>query len=92
MASIIRVRMNSGGAQALLNSGSVRAKLTELAGGVLSAARSSAPVATGAYRNSLHIEQDSTDRVAVRVVADVDHAWIVEADHGVLARALDGAR
>jgi hypothetical protein len=52
----------------------------------------SAPVASGAYRDSLHIETDHTDRMVKRVVADVDYALVVEANTGNLARALDAAR
>ena len=58
----------------------------------LAAAQSSAPVASGAYRASLHLVDDTTDRAVVRLVADVDHAMVVEANTGTLARALDQAR
>lgn len=58
---------------------------------VLAKAEASAPVDTGAYRDSLHIEHVTTDRAVVRVVAGTDHAWIVEARTGNLARALDAA-
>ena len=54
-----------------------------------SAARASAPVASGEYAGSLHIKQDTTDRAAVRVGSDVPHALVVEANTGNLARALD---
>lgn len=91
MASI-RVTLNHSGMGALLRSSEVRSELTSRAESVLSAAQSSAPVASGEYRDSLHIEQAETDRAVVRVVAGTDHAWIVEANDGVLARALDAAR
>ena len=75
----------------ILNSGGVRSLLTSKAAGVLSAAQASAPVDSGAYRASLHIEQATTDRAVVRVVASVPHAFVVEANTGTLSRALDSA-
>lgn len=87
-----RVKLNSAGIQALLESSSVRADLTDRAERVLSAAKSSAPVASGAYRDSLHIVQDTTDRAVVRVASDAPHAFVVEANTGTLARALDAGR
>lgn len=85
------VQLNSAGMAELLNSDGVRAELTGRAESVLGAARSGAPVVTGAYRDSLHIEQHATDRAAVRVVAGSDHGLEVEARTGNLARALDAA-
>lgn len=86
-----RTKLISAGIDALLNSADVRASLTARAERVLAAAQSSAPVATGGYRDGLEIVQDSTDRVAVRVVGTAPHSHIVEADTGNLARALDAA-
>jgi len=86
-----RVKLNGRGVQAILNSSETRAILTPKAESVLAAAKASAPVASGAYRDSLHIEQDTTDRVVVRVVADVPYALLVEANTGTLSRALDSA-
>lgn len=87
-----KVKMNSRGMSELLKSGDVRDFVTERAQRVLSAAQSSAPVgATGDYKASLHIEQDTTDRAVVRVVADVPYARVVEANTGTLSRALDSA-
>lgn len=87
-----RVTLKHPGMAALLKSSGVRAFVTSRAQAVESAAKSSAPVDTGAYRDSIHIEQDTTDRAVVRVVAGTDHAFVVEANYGVLARALDAAR
>ena len=87
-----RVTLNHAGIQAMLTSAGVRADLTGRAARVLSAAQSSAPVESGAYRASLHIVQDTTDRAAVRVVSDSPYALVVEANTGCLARALDAAR
>lgn len=55
---------------------------------VLANARDSAPVRTGRYKRSLHIETDHTDRTRRAIVADVPYGFIVEADHGTLSRAL----
>lgn len=60
---------------------------------VLGAAKANAPVVTGRYKDSLHIEVvEHPTRVVVQVVADAPHAHLVEADHGVLSRARDAAR
>lgn len=87
-----RVRLLSRGMRDLLASPEVREALTQKAEAVADTARASAPVASGAYRDSIRVEQDTTDRAAVRVIADVPHALIVEANTGTLARALDAAR
>ena len=87
-----RIKLNSAGFAALLNSASVRADLTDRASRVLSAARSSAPVVSGEYRDSLHVEQATTDRAVVRIVAGADYGYVVEANTGNLARALDAGR
>ena len=82
-------KLNHPGIQALLDGGSgVEAMLDAEAEKVASAARSNAPVASGAYRDSIHVETAHTDRMVKRVVADVDYAMKVEADNGTLARSL----
>ena len=86
-----RIQLDSDGIEELLHSDSVRAELTARAERALAQAQSTAPVATGDYRDSLHIEQATTDRAVVRVVADVPYAWAVEAETGNLSRALDAA-
>lgn len=55
---------------------------------VLSRARSSAPVVSGAYKASLHITTTKHDRLVTRVVASVPYAVDVEARHGTLSQAL----
>lgn len=88
-----RVRLNSSEIQSYLDGGhGVDALLHAAASSVLSAAQSNAPVDSGEYQGSLHIEEARTDRLVVRVVADAPHALVVEANEGVLARALDAAR
>lgn len=87
----IKVQLNHRTIAELLGSEEVRAELTKRAERVLAAAKASAPVATGAYRDGLHIEQATTDRAVVRVRGNTDHDWIVEARTGNLARAIDAA-
>ena len=60
-------------------------KATEIAG----RAMASAPVDSGAYESSIHVEVVShPTRNAYQVTADVDYAMIVEANHGTLASSL----
>ena len=87
MASV-KVKLKSSGMKELLNSSGAMSACRSEAQPMLAAAQSGAPVATGAYRASLHLEEDHTDRARVRVVADVPYAMAVEADAGNLARAL----
>lgn len=88
----IRVEVNGRGMGELLNSADVRADLTRRAERVLAAAKASAPVETGAYRDGLHVEQATTDRAVVRIAGSTDHDFYVEAATGNLARALDQAK
>lgn len=87
-----KIKLNSRGIGEVLRSGGVRADLTSRMERALSAAKSNAPVASGAYRDGLHLEQATTDRAVVRIVGSTDHDLVVEADTGNLARALDQAR
>lgn len=87
----IRYKQSSPGIKALLNSGETRAMLTAKAENVLASAQAAAPVVTGNYRNGLRIVQDTTDRAVVRVAGTAPHSHLVEANHGILARALDSA-
>lgn len=82
-------KLNHGGIQSYLDGGGgVEAMLEGKAQEVLARAQASAPVASGAYRESLHVETDRTDRMVKRVVADVPYALVVEANTGNLARSL----
>lgn len=74
--------------ETLLKSAPVRAVLVGPADRVEAAAKASAPVASGAYRDSIHRESATTDRAVELVVADAPHARIVESRTGNLARAL----
>lgn len=82
-------KLNHGGIQSYLDGGGgVEALLEAKAQEVLARAQASAPVASGAYRESLHVETDRTDRMVKRVVADAPYALVVEANTGNLARSL----
>lgn len=86
-----RVRLKSSGMAALLKSGEVRAELTRRAERVLAAAQADPHDDTGAYEAGLHIEQAETDRAVVRVVSGDKKGHILEANFGILSRALDSA-
>jgi len=86
-----KVALNSAGMKALLNDPGVRAELTRRMGPVLAAAQAGAPVDTGEYKASIKIEQATTSRAVVRVVATDWKSHIIEANTGNLARALDSA-
>lgn len=86
-----KVRLISRGMDALLEDPGVTRDLRRRAERVLQVARANAPVATGAYRDSLAIEEDETDRTVVRVVSHDRKAMAVEARTGNLARSLDAA-
>ncbi|TDW31021.1 HK97 gp10 family phage protein [Cryobacterium psychrophilum] len=52
-------------------------------------ARSTAPVDSGEYRDSIHVEVDrAAHRVVAKVVASSDHSMLVESQTGNLSRAL----
>lgn len=86
-----KVRLHSPGVVNLLKDAGVRDELTRRMERVEAQARANAPVDTGAYRDSITLEQDTTDRAVVRVVAHAGHALLVESHTGNLARALDAA-
>jgi hypothetical protein len=69
-----QVRLNGAGVRELLHSEGVRRMLRARAERAAAAARASAPVASGAYRDSIRVEDATTDRAVGRVVADVPYA------------------
>lgn len=70
-------------------SSSMDALLLQIAEQKATAARASAPVDSGAYRDSIHAwTVQHPSRVVARYGADVDYALIVEANTGNLLRAL----
>lgn len=86
-----RTKLNSAGMAALLKSAEVRAALRPRAERVLAAAQADPHDETGAYEAGLHIEDATTDRAVVRVVSGDRKGHILEANYGILSRALDAA-
>lgn len=73
-------------------SAAVRALVTDAADTVRDIARADAPVRTGTYRDSIHVQVDQTRQgVVATVVADVRYAMFVESRDGTLSRALGKA-
>lgn len=87
----ITVKVSSAGIRALLKDPGLRSDLHRRAQQVADAAKANAPVVTGAYRDSIRVEDVTTDRAVAHVVADVWYALGVEAKTGNLARSLDAA-
>lgn len=86
-----RVELNSAGMRAMLNSPGIAAAMMARATRVRDVARGLAPVESGRYRASITVYAARTDRAVARVGSHVPYAAAVEADHGVLQRALDAA-
>lgn len=85
-----RVKLNSAGVRAILQSPEVAAELMVHAKRIAAAARASAPVETGEYRDSIAAFTDlHSDRVVAHVATTAPHGLLVEAHTGNLARALD---
>lgn len=86
-----RIKLNSAGMAALLKSDEVRALLQAPAQRVLAAAKADPHDDTYAFESGLHIEQATTDRAVTRVVSGDYKGHILEANYGILSRALDSA-
>lgn len=82
------IKLNRRGMAAMLKSAGVRATLERPAEKALAKMRAGAPVASGEYKASLHIWDDTTDRAVKRVGSDVAYAMVVEANTGNMARSL----
>lgn len=82
-----RIKLNSAGMSDLLKKFSTR----PYAERVLAAAQADPHDDTGDYERGLYIEEDVTDRRVVRVVSGDRKGHILEADYGILSRALDSA-
>lgn len=76
----------------LLGSPQVEALVVSSAKKVAAAARSSAPVDSGEYRDSIKVTTKRQKRVVALVVADDPKAMIIEARTGNLARSLKAAK
>lgn len=88
----IEVKLNRRGMAELLKSADVRAAITDRAERVLDAAIADPHDDTGDYENGLEIQQVTTDRAVTRVVGTDWKSGILEANYGILARALDAAK
>lgn len=89
----IHVDFDEGFFDEVLNSPNVRAQVDLAAARMLAEARAKAPVDSGRYRDSLHIEHvEHAHRQTALVVADSDNAMLVESQTGNLARARRKAR
>lgn len=76
-----------------LNSPAVRGLVDQAAYQALGEAKATAPVDSGEYRDSLHIEHVMhAHRQTAVVAADVPYALDVEARHGTLTRAAKKVR
>lgn len=83
------LKLNHDGIAQILKSDRVVDILMARAERVLATAKANAPVKTGTYRDSIHIEVvEHPTRMVVQVVADAPHAHLVEANTGNLARSL----
>lgn len=77
----------------ILRSAGVRALVDQAAERTLSAARTTAPVDTHAYRNALHIEhRASRYRDVAEVVGSDEKTMLIESITGNLARAVKAAK
>lgn len=83
-----RVKLISKGVEELLKGSAARKALEPEVQQALDRAISSAPVASGEYQSSIHVEWDTTDRLVGRVVASAPHAMVVEANTGNLNRSI----
>lgn len=97
----VRVDLVSHGMRELLGDPGVEAYLLAKMAPVEAAAIATAPVGKppgdphpGEYKASirLYAHRESSGRVVARVEAGTDHAFLVEAKHGTLGRAMDAAR
>jgi hypothetical protein len=84
----VRVKLNSRGMRDLLNSSGTRAALHEAGAPILARLKATALVDSGAYRDSLRMEDDTTDRAVVRIGSSLPYAGAVQANTGHLARGL----
>lgn len=89
----VAVEFNDDFFEAILRSPPVEGLVKEKAEDVLEEAKRIAPVDTGAYKRSLHIEKvPHAHRDTYMVVADDEKSLLIESEHHVLAKALKKAR
>jgi hypothetical protein len=86
------MKFNESYIPSLAKSAPVKAAVVAVANEIAATVRATAPVDTGEYRSRVRVEVTETAyRPVAKVVVDSDHAMIVEAKHGTLARALRAA-
>jgi hypothetical protein len=83
----MKVKLNRAGMAQMLNSAGVRREVNNAAQGIAETGKSFAPVLSGAYKDSIEVIDDTTDRAVSRVTVGVDYALEVEAKHAPLGRA-----
>lgn len=89
----VTIEFDEGFFDEVLNSPQVRASVDLAAEKVMEVARSTAPVDTGTYRDSIHVEHEQgAHRQIAQVVADAPYSIFVEATTGNLARAAKKVR
>ncbi len=88
----VRVSLNHKGIGQMLKSREVAEVLRPYAERVLAAAVADPHDNTGDYESGLEIVEDKTDRVVLRVVGTDWKSNILEANFGILARALGAAK
>jgi hypothetical protein len=86
--SLAKFIFKGSGVEEILNSSATRALLEGPAEQAASNMRANAPVVSGDLARSITIEDDNTDRVVKRVVANVPYAMVVEADTGFASRSI----
>lgn len=84
----VKIELDRKGIGDILKSDEVRAPLRDIAEKTATRARSSAPVDSGEYRDSIDVVSDTTDRAVERVVAHDSKSMIVESRTSNLKRAL----
>jgi hypothetical protein len=87
-----KLTLNHANIGRVLTSNAMYAALEKKGEQVLQNVKDAAPVRTGRYRDSLHLERALTDRAVVRVVADVDYGLAVEANDAPMAVGLNRSR
>lgn len=87
--SATKVTLNHRWFRAFLKSDDARRVAHAGAEKVLAEAQSTARVDTGAYRDSLHIVSDTTDRAVERVATDDPGGMAIEVRDNTLRSALD---
>lgn len=89
MAQGVKVKLNSRGMEELLKGEAADGACRPIAEAGVERAQANAPVASGEYQASIHLEEVMhPTRKVFRVVADAPHAMAVEARTGNIARSL----